>query len=103
MKPSQLLCSYLLAVGLAFAAPSHAKGGHSGSHSSGHSHSSGGSRSKPSGGGGSHTVRGHTTKDGKYVAPRRQSNPNDSKRDNWSSKGNTNPDTGKSGTKDPDK
>ena len=68
-------------------------GGHSGSHSSGASHSSGGS----------HAVKGHTKKDGTYVAPTRATNPNKSKRDNYSSKGNTNPANGKQGTKDPDK
>lgn len=52
---------------------------------------------------GSHTIRGHTKKNGKYVAPSRATNPNKSKRDNYSSKGNTNPANGKQGTKDPDK
>jgi hypothetical protein len=41
--------------------------------------------------------------DGTYVAPHRATNPNKSKHDNWSSKGNTNPDTGNNGTKNPDK
>jgi hypothetical protein len=51
--------------------------------------------------GGSHTVHGHVTKNGTYVPPHQRSNPNDSKTDNWSSKGNSNPYTGKEGTKDP--
>lgn len=50
---------------------------------------------------GSHSVRGHTTKKGTYVAPHRSTNPDRSKSNNWSSKGNVNPDTGKKGTKDP--
>lgn len=64
-------------------------GGHSGSH-----------HASP---GGSHHVAGHTNKKGQYVQGHKQTNPNGSKRDNWSSKGNTNPNTGKKGTKDPDK
>ncbi len=44
-------------------------------------------------------VRGHTTKDGKYVEPHYRSDPNGNKYDNWSTKGNTNPYTGKNGTK----
>jgi hypothetical protein len=50
---------------------------------------------------GSHSVRGHSKKDGTRVAPHHATNPNKSKRDNWSSKGNRNPYTGKEGTKDP--
>lgn len=66
-------------------------GGHSGGHASGHSS------------GGTHSVRGHTTKKGTYVKPHRQTNPDGSKRNNWSSKPNVNPDTGKAGTVDPNK
>ena len=55
-----------------------------------------------SSGGGSHYTRGYTRKDGTYVAPHMQSNPNSSKYDNWSTKGNENPYTGKKGTVDPD-
>lgn len=53
--------------------------------------------------GGSHSVKGYTKKDGTYVASHKQTNPDKSKANNWSSKGNTNPDTGKKGTVDPDK
>ena len=49
--------------------------------------------------GGSHGVRGHVTRNGTYVAPHRQTNPNSSRSDNWSTKGNTNPYTGKPGSK----
>ena len=49
----------------------------------------------------SHSVRGYTRKDGTYVAPHRATNPNSTMMDNWSTKGNVNPDTGKAGTKDP--
>lgn len=51
---------------------------------------------------GSHSRKGYTKKDGTHVAPSHATNPNKSKRDNYSSKGNTNPHTGKKGTKDPD-
>lgn len=50
----------------------------------------------------SHPVRGYHKKNGTYVQPHRQTDPNNTKRDNWSSQGNTNPDTGKQGTVDPD-
>ena len=62
-----------------------------------------GSKTSPSGNNGTHSVEGHTTKNGTYVQPHRQTNPNNTKRDNWSSKGNVNPDTGKQGTKDPNR
>jgi len=48
-----------------------------------------------------HSVRGHTTKNGTYVAPHYQTNPNGTKSDNWSTKGNVNPITGQPGTKYP--
>jgi hypothetical protein len=50
---------------------------------------------------GSHSVKGYTKKDGTYVAPSHATNPNSTKTDNYSSKGNVNPYTGKEGTKDP--
>lgn len=60
-------------------------GGHSGG--SGHANSS------------SHAVSGHTTKNGTYVAPTRATNPNNTKTDNYSQKGNVNPANGKEGMK----
>lgn len=48
-----------------------------------------------------HYVKPHTTKKGKYVKGHRATNPNHSKLDNWSTKGNVNPYTGKTGTKSP--
>lgn len=51
--------------------------------------------------GGSHSVRGHVRKDGAYVQPHRATNQNNTQRDNWSSKPNVNPYTGKPGEKDP--
>jgi hypothetical protein len=50
---------------------------------------------------GSHSKKGYVKKDGTYVAPSHATNPNRSKADNYSSKGNTNPYTGKEGAKDP--
>lgn len=48
-------------------------------------------------------VKGYIKKDGTYVAPHYRSNPNSSQYDNWSTKGNVNPYTGKKGYKNPDK
>ena len=49
----------------------------------------------------SHDRAGYVTKNGTYVAPGVATNPNDTKSDNYSSRPNTNPVTGKEGTKDP--
>ena len=46
-------------------------------------------------------VKGYTTKNGTYVAPYYRSAPNGSRMDNYSSKGNENPFTGKKGYTDP--
>jgi hypothetical protein len=46
-------------------------------------------------------VGGYTKKDGTYVAPHVQTSPNATKVDNYSTKGNVNPYTGKEGTVDP--
>ncbi len=53
--------------------------------------------------GGSHSVGGYTKKNGTYVQPHHSTNPNTTQRDNWSSRGNVNPYTGKHGTKVPKK
>lgn len=50
---------------------------------------------------GSHMKKGYIKKDGTYVAPSYATNPNKSKFDNYSTKGNVNPYTGKEGTVDP--
>lgn len=88
------LITIVLLVAAFATSPVFAEG--SGGHSSG-SHSS----SAHSSGGGSHSVKGYTKKNGTYVAPSRATNPNKSKKDNWTAKGNANPNTGKQGTKDP--
>jgi hypothetical protein len=46
-------------------------------------------------------VRSYTKKDGAYVNPHHRTAPDGSKSNNWSTKGNVNPYTGKQGTKNP--
>lgn len=48
---------------------------------------------------GSHSVRTYVTRRGTLVGSHRQTNPNRTKWDNWSTKGNVNPYTGKKGTR----
>lgn len=48
-------------------------------------------------------VHGYAKKDGTYVAPHKRTTPNGTQRDNWTSKPNQNPYTGKDGTKEPKK
>jgi hypothetical protein len=60
-------------------------------------------KSADGGGAGSHHVKGHFKKDGTYVQPHQSTNPNQTQRDNWTSKPNVNPYTGKPGTKEPQK
>lgn len=43
-------------------------------------------------------VRGHVTKNGTYVEPHYRSSPNNNTYDNYSTKDNSNPYTGKEGT-----
>lgn len=47
------------------------------------------------------STKGYVKKDGTHVAPYKSTNPNKTQRDNYSSKGNVNPYTGKKGTKVP--
>jgi opacity protein-like surface antigen len=46
-------------------------------------------------------VRGYTRSDGTYVAPHYRSSPNSTTLDNYSTRGNVNPYTGRVGTRDP--
>ena len=46
-----------------------------------------------------HYVQGYTKSDGTYVAPHYQTNPNATRNDNWSTRGNVNPFTGVEGAK----
>ncbi|MDP9892601.1 hypothetical protein J2W32_000954 [Variovorax boronicumulans] len=85
----------VLAALLAFGSSVFARGGgghSSGSHSGSSSYSSGAST-------GSHSTSGYVKSNGTYVAPSHATNPNGTKADNWSTKGNVNPYTGKEGTK----
>ncbi len=92
MKKFAVVISILTLV----CAPVVAKGG--GGHSS---CSNSGSSSIHSSTGGSHSVKGYVKKDGTRVAPSHATNQNQTKYDNWSTKGNANPYTGKESTKDP--
>lgn len=56
---------------------------------------------RPSSGSKSTYVKGYSKKDGTYVQPHYKTKPNTTKLDNYGTKGNTNPYTGKEGTKDP--
>jgi len=47
------------------------------------------------------SVKGYVKSNGTYVAPHVRSNPNHSKYDNYSTRGNINPYTGKKGTVNP--
>lgn len=60
-----------------------------GSHGGGHARSSTGV----------HWTTGHTTKTGTYVQGHYSTNPNGTRNDNFSTRGNTNPYTGEAGTK----
>lgn len=46
-------------------------------------------------------VSGHSRSDGSYVSGHYRSNPNNTQLDNWTTRGNTNPYTGSSGTRAP--
>lgn len=46
-------------------------------------------------------VNGYMKKNGTYVAPHHRSSPDGNQRNNWSSKGNVNPYTGKKGYNNP--
>jgi hypothetical protein len=77
---------FALAATLACVGAAEARGGGGGGHSSS---------------GGSHSISGYTRSNGTYVAPSHGTNPNSSKSDNWTTKGNVNPYTGQAGTKNP--
>lgn len=47
-------------------------------------------------------VHGYYRKDGTYVQPHYRSNPNSTRNDNWTTRGNVNPYTGKVGTRAPE-
>ena len=82
-----------IAAMLLISASTFAKGG---SHGGGHSHKTatgtGASSSRQH-------VSGYTKHDGTHVDTHNRSTKDQTKTNNWSTKGNTNPDTGKPGTK----
>jgi hypothetical protein len=83
-----------MVVVLVFSSAAQARGRGGGLHSSrGKTHYAGS--------GGSAHVRGHVTKKGTCVEPHRRTNPDHSRMNNWSTKGNVNPYTGLKGTKSP--
>jgi hypothetical protein len=88
----------VLALGLGSVAEAGRRGGGGGSHSSRSSRSHSGMTGTGSSSS-SHAVRGYTTKRGTYVAPHRQTNPDHTQRNNYSTRGNVNPWTGKAGTR----
>jgi hypothetical protein len=84
----------ILLIGIALAALSTGAvargGGHGGYHSS---HSSSHSST------GEHYVSSYVRSNGTYVAGHYQTNPNNTRNDNYSTRGNVNPHTGEPGTK----
>ncbi|MDD4974113.1 MAG: hypothetical protein PHY93_07160 [Bacteriovorax sp.] len=98
----RLISFFLLSCLLIFSSTSWARGGHGGG---GHSYSHSSYRSPRSSylrsGSTSSVVhvRGYRTKRGTYVRPHYRSRPDHSKLNNWSTRGNINPYTGKIGTK----
>lgn len=88
-RNNKMKTSILLIAACVFCLGTSAKGSRSGGGRSGGGHVNSSS----------HTVSGHTTKNGTYAAPSNATNPNSTKTDNYSEKGNVNPYTGKEGTK----
>jgi hypothetical protein len=74
---------------------SHSFGSHVSSNRSSSSHASGLYVPR----GPDHTVRSYVRKDGTYVAPSHATNPDRTRNDNYSTRGNLNPYTLKAGTK----
>ena len=98
MLRSIVVCSGLLVASAAFArGSSHPSSSHGKSHSSTHSSSKGTGYgyANPS----TETAHGYVTQRGTYVAPYHRTAPNHTKNDNFSTRGNYNPYTGKKGTK----
>jgi hypothetical protein len=93
-----ILVALLIVFGMASVAEAGKGGSRSGSRSGGSSKSTSksGTGSKSS----NTSVCGYTKKSGTYVAPHRRTTPDHTQKNNWTTKGNTNPYTGKEGTKD---
>jgi hypothetical protein len=80
------------AAAIALSGSVYARGSSYGGHSSSKSSYSYGGRSD-------HTVSGYTRSNGTYVRPSHATNPDTTRNNNYSTKGNVNPYTGKYGTK----
>jgi Spy/CpxP family protein refolding chaperone len=89
MKTIILAASALLAITTASISPAFARG-HGGGHHGSSSHSSGITH-----------VRSYTRRDGTYVEHHDRTHETKTQMDNWSTKGNVNPETGKAGTVEP--
>jgi len=92
---SKILILAALAAALTLSGNVYARGSSFGGHSSSHSGYSSSSRSD-------HTIRGYTKSNGTYVAPSHATNPDATRNNNYSTKGNVNPYTGREGTKSRD-
>lgn len=105
----RFLFAFLIASICLTPAYSHARG-----HSGFSTHSYGGSYSRPytpraytprsygSVNPSNHYTSGYMRNNGTYVQPYHATNPNQTRNDNYSTRGNVNPYTGQAGTKDPD-
>jgi len=85
-----------VAAAVALSGNAYARGSSYGGHSSYKSSYSSGSRSD-------HNVSGYTRSNGTYVKPSHSTNPDATRNNNYSTKGNVNPYTGKDGTKPRDR
>lgn len=94
IKMKRLIIFAALAVAAVVSSPN-AYAGKSGGTSSRSSSSGVGTGSNPS----SKGVSGYSKKDGSYVAPHQRSTRDSTKDNNWTTKPNTNPYTGKEGSK----
>lgn len=81
-----------LAAAVALSGNVYARGSSFGGHSSYKSSSAYGGRSD-------HSISGYTRSNGTYVQPSHATNPDTTRNNNYSTKGNVNPYTGKFGTK----
>lgn len=98
MKVAKLLTTVVVMAialtGIAEARGGGGRGGSRGGHSGGRSYSSGKS-------GGHVSVKGYVKKNGKYVSGYKRTSADKTKVNNFSTRGNVNPYTGKEGTKEP--
>ena len=95
MKKILITLCMLAATLPAFARGGHGGGGHSASHAVRASGASNGTGAKAS----REHVHAYAKKDGTHVDAHNRSTADATKANNWSTKGNVNPDTGKAGTK----